>query len=156
DVILRELEEKYGLPSEGESPWATDEGKTAIMAALADYGITPKTVDWPKTPAWANRHTKKQEALAKADKLEENVRFWRSELESGRLPPRYVGARARRIKAAESEIEMIRKNPLPNHFRLSTSGDTLKSLTADTPAAHLGQALADLKGQRNMAQLALD
>src|SRR5690606_16306387 len=82
DVILRELEEKYGLPSEGKSPWATDEVKTAIMAALADYGITRTAWDWPKTPAWANRHTKKQEALAKADRLEENVRFWRSELES--------------------------------------------------------------------------
>lgn len=156
DVILRELEEKYGLPSEGKSPWATDEGKTAIMAALADYGITPKTVDWPKTPAWANRHTKKKEALAKADKLEENVWVWRAELESSELPPRSLAARERWIEDAEAEIEKIRKKPLPDHFGLSMSGETLKSLTADTPAADLGQALAELKGQRTLAQLALD
>jgi len=156
EAILRELEDKYGLPTEGDAPWATNEGKSAILAALADHGITPNTVDWPKTPAWENRHTKKKEALEKANKLEENVRFWRSELESSELPPRSVAARERWIKAAESEIEMIRKNPLPNHFGLSMSGETLKEITKGTSAEDLGQALAELKGQRSLAQLALD
>lgn len=47
--IIQEVVSKYGLPTEGKSPWATNDGKAAIFAALADYGITPETVDWPRT-----------------------------------------------------------------------------------------------------------
>lgn len=39
---------------------------------------------------------------------------------------------------------------------LSLGGDSLKGLTEGTPAEELGTALAELKGQRSLAQLALD
>src|SRR5690606_41601392 len=52
EVILGDLQERYGLPTEGDAPWSTQAGKEAILDALADYGITPETVEWPKTPAW--------------------------------------------------------------------------------------------------------
>jgi DNA polymerase-1 len=39
---------------------------------------------------------------------------------------------------------------------LSLGGDTLKAITAGTEAEELGNALAELKGQRSLAQLALD
>src|SRR5690606_33697700 len=77
EAILREFEDKYGLPTEGDAPWATNEGNSAILAAVADHGITPNIIDWPKAPARENRPTKKKEALEKANKLKENVRFWR-------------------------------------------------------------------------------
>lgn len=93
EAILSELQEKYGLPTEGKSPWATNDGKAAIMAALEDHGITPKTrKDWPRT-ATGN---------------------------------------------------------------LSLGGDALIGLTKGTTAEDLGKALAELKGQRSLAQLALD
>lgn len=38
----------YGMPSEGKAPWRTDEGKIAILKALADVGINPD--DLPRTP----------------------------------------------------------------------------------------------------------
>lgn len=92
-VILTDLQERYGLPAEGKSPWATTEGKDAIMAALADHGITPQSrLDWPRT-ATGN---------------------------------------------------------------LSLGGEALIGLTKGTEAEDLGQALAELKGQRSLAQLALD
>src|SRR5690606_26121635 len=151
EAILRELEVKYGLPTEGDAPWATNEGKSAILAALANHGINPSSGDWAKTPSWENRHTKKKEALEKANNLKENVRFWRSELESSELPPRSVAARERWIEAAEAENREIRSNPLPPAFGLSLSGDTLKEITKGTSAEDLGQALAELKGQRSLA-----
>lgn len=93
DVIVKEVVRKYGLPEEGKAPWATTEGKAAIFAALADYGITPETVPtWPQTATG---------------------------------------------------------NP-------SLGGEALIELTQGTPAEDLGQALAELKGQRSLAQLALD
>ena len=93
DVILTELQGKYGLPTEGKAPWATNEGKDAIMAALADHGITPKNrPQWPRT-ATGN---------------------------------------------------------------LSLGGDALIEITAGTTAEEMGTALAELKGQRSLAQLALD
>jgi DNA polymerase-1 len=92
-VILDELVEKYNFPTEGKAPWSTTEGKEAIMAALKDHGITPKTVkNWTRT-ATGN---------------------------------------------------------------LSLGGEVLKEITAGTPAEDLGVALAELKGQRSLAQLALD
>ncbi|SIC88284.1 DNA polymerase [Mycobacteroides abscessus] len=93
EAILAELQTKYGLPTEGKSPWATTAGKEAIMAALADHGITPKSrKDWTKT-ATGN---------------------------------------------------------------LSLGGEVLTELTKGTSAEDLGKALAELKGQRSLAQLALD
>jgi DNA polymerase-1 len=91
--IMDTVVSKYGLPTEGKAPWATADGKAAIFAALADYGITPETRDdWPLT-------------------------------DTG--------------------------NP-------SLSGEALTLLTAGTPAEDLGRALAELKGQRPLAQQALD
>lgn len=93
EPLVAELEQKYGLPTEGKAPWATNEGKAAIFAALADHGITEETrPDWPRTD---------------------------------------------------------KKN-------LSLSGDALIMLTKGTAAEDMGQALAELKGQRSLAQLALD
>src|SRR5690606_33558886 len=93
DAILAELQEKYGLPTTGKSPWASKDGKAAIMAALADHGITPETrSDWTRT-ATGN---------------------------------------------------------------ISLGGETLIQITEGTPAEDLGRALAELKGQRSLAQLALD
>jgi DNA polymerase-1 len=93
EVILAGLQEKYGFPTEGKAPWATTEGKEAILAALADYGIKPgPKVEWPRTPNGA----------------------------------------------------------------LQLGGEVLINLTKGTPAEELGTALAELKGQRSLAQLALD
>ncbi|SLJ76285.1 Uncharacterised protein [Mycobacteroides abscessus subsp. abscessus] len=90
---MSELQTKYGLPTEGKSPWATTAGKEAIMAALADHGITPKSrKDWTKTSTG----------------------------------------------------------------NLSLGGEVLTELTKGTSAEDLGKALAELKGQRSLAQLALD
>ncbi|MBF6287139.1 DNA polymerase [Nocardia cyriacigeorgica] len=93
DAILSEVQEKYGLPTTGKSPWASKDGKGAIMAALADHGITPESrPDWTRT-ATGN---------------------------------------------------------------ISLGGETLIQITEGTPAEDLGRALAELKGQRSLAQLALD
>ena len=91
--IMDTVVAKYGLPTEGKAPWATSEGKAAIFAALADYGITPETRD-----------------------------DW---------------------------IATATGNP-------SLSGEALSLLTEGTPAEDLGRALAELKGQRPLAQQALD
>jgi DNA polymerase I len=93
DVILTSLQENYGFPTEGKSPWATTQGKEAIFKALEDHGISPSTVDnWERT-ATGN---------------------------------------------------------------LSLGGEVLVNLTKGTPAEDIGLALAELKGQRSLAQLALD
>lgn len=93
EVILAGLVEKYEFPTEGKSPWASSDGKAAIMAALADQGITEKT-----RPGWTRTAT---------------------------------GA-------------------------LSLGGKTLVEITEGTEAEDLGVALAELKGQRSLSQLALD
>lgn len=93
DEIMRGLERDYGLPTEGKMPWRTNPGKTAIMNALADAGITPKnTPDWPKTKTGA----------------------------------------------------------------VSLGGEALVQLTEGTSAEELGVALAEVMGQRPLAQQALD
>lgn len=97
--ILAEVVAKYGLPTEGKSPWATNDGKAAIFAALSDYGITPETrPEWPRT-------------------------------KPGKTHP----------------------NGTP-----SLGGEAILMLTEGTPAEDLGIALAELKGQRSLASLALD
>lgn len=99
EKIMAEVVEKYGLPTQGKMPWRTDEGKAAIFAALADFGITPETrPDWPRT-------------------------------KPGKKFP----------------------NGTP-----SLGGDALKMLTEGSPAEELGTALAELMGQRPLAQQALD
>ncbi len=155
--ILDQLEEKYGLPTEGKAPWDTDEGKLAIMAALADYGITPKTrPDWPKTPVWDKKKEYLAKAKAKSAKLTEDIVKWLKEIKSGELPERSIKARNGWVEKARAERERLRLNPLPIHFGLSFGGKELIELTKGTPAEELGQALAELKGQRSLAQLALD
>ncbi|MFB9926292.1 DNA polymerase [Amycolatopsis halotolerans] len=165
-VIMANLVEWYGLPTEGDAPWSTTEGKAAILKALADYGITPESrPDWPKTPAWENAAAKRAENLAKAAKLREKVRTWRFELKNGRqredrtykpLTKKQAEARDKWIARDLAAAEEIEANPLPVGFGLNLGGDTLKALTEGTPAAELGAALAELKGQRSLAQLALD
>ncbi len=157
DDILYSLEEKYGLPTAGDAPWDTNEGKLAIMAALADYGITPKTrPDWPKTPVWDKKKDYLAKAKAKVAKLREDSQKWYDEIHSGTLPERSIKARRGWIEKATHEATRLMKEPVPPHFGLSFGGKELIALTAGTEAEDLGQALAELKGQRSLAQLALD
>lgn len=53
EEVMNWLVEKYDFPVEGKAPWSSTKGKDAIVSALADYGITPQTVDWPRTPTGA-------------------------------------------------------------------------------------------------------
>lgn len=49
-IIMDTVVSRYGLPTEGNMPWRTTEGKVAIFAALMDFGISPETrPDWPTT-----------------------------------------------------------------------------------------------------------
>ncbi|WP_223840012.1 DNA polymerase [Saccharopolyspora pogona] len=156
DVVLGELAEKYGLPTDSDSPWSKDEGKKAIVDALAEHGITPETVDWPKTPGWENRDKELAKSRKKIKELEGKIRLWESEIRAGDLKPVSEKARQRWVFAAEDKIRELRENPLKPAFGLSLSGETLIELTKGTPAEELGQALAEMKGQRALAQLALD
>ncbi|HVV11618.1 DNA polymerase [Amycolatopsis sp.] len=156
EAILKDLQEHYGLPSEGPSPWDTNEGKVAILAALADHGITPDTVDWPSTPVADKEKEYLKATRAKIERLKADARDWWEEAHSGDLPKRSVDARLRWVEKARLEVEELEANPLPPAFGLSLSGDTLKALTKGTTAEDLGSALAELKGQRSLAQLALD
>lgn len=159
EVILAGIAEKYELPEEGPSPWDTTEGKTVILAALADVGITPEArEDWPRTDSWSakNEAAKKKEVKAKIEVLQEKVRNWKAEVAAGELPTRSLNARERWIASAMEEIEAKKANPLPPSYGYSLSGDSLIMLTKGTEAEPLGRALAELKGQRSLAQLALD
>ncbi|MFD9893351.1 DNA polymerase [Amycolatopsis sp. NPDC059027] len=156
EVIMRDLVSRYGLPDKGASPWATDPGKAAILAALADHGIRPDTVDWPKTPGWDNRDEKLAEAKAKIRKLRSEVSEWKAELREAKLRPVSLRARERWIVKNQEKIQGLQADPLGPAFGLSLSGETLIELTSGTPAEDLGSALAELKGQRSLAQLALD
>lgn len=53
EEVMAWLVEKYDFPTEGKSPWASAKGKEAIITALLDYGISPETHDWPRTPTGA-------------------------------------------------------------------------------------------------------
>lgn len=92
EELLTTLQEQYGFPTGGKAPWATTAGKEATLAILAEYGITPDTRDWPRTPKGA----------------------------------------------------------------LKLGGQDLLELTRGTEAEEIGEMLAELKGQRSLAQLALD
>lgn len=148
------LVQHYDLPDEGKAPWDTDAGKAAILAALADYGITPGTVDWPKTPVAGKRDQYIAAAHEKIDNLTSRIEQWKAEAPD--KPKRSQQARYRWIEQAEAEVAELQANPLPPAFGLSLSGDTLTQLTAGTDAEELGQTLAELKGQRSLADLALE
>ena len=92
DVLLADLDAKYGFPTGGKMPWRTTKGKDAILRVLADFGITPESC-----PSWP----------------------------------------------------MLKTGP-------SLSGKVLLELTEGTDAEELGVALAELQGQRSLAQQALD
>lgn len=53
EEVMSWLVEKYDFPTEGKSPWTSAKGKAATITALLDYGITPDTHDWPRTPTGA-------------------------------------------------------------------------------------------------------
>lgn len=83
----------YGFPAEGRKPWASSAGRAAILAILADHGITPETrPDWTLTGAG----------------------------------------------------------------QPSLGAQVVAALTRGTDAEPIGVALAELQGQRSMAQLSLD
>lgn len=87
------LVERYDFPTEGKQPWRNNQGKEAILRALADADITEQSrPDWPRTATGS----------------------------------------------------------------LSLGGEVMLSLTEGTEAEELGAALAELMGQRSLAQLALD
>lgn len=155
EVILVDLQERYGLPTEGAAPWDTDPGKRAILSALADHGITPSP-QWPKTPVWDKQGIKLQEVKDKIVKSEQKIQEWEEQLSVEELPARSQEARKRWISAEQERIQSMRDEPLPPYFGLSLGGKELKALTEGTDAEDLGQALAELKGQRSLAQLALD
>lgn len=92
DLIGR-LSRDYGFPTDGLKPWVSNAGKTAILAILADNGITPES-----RPDWA-----------------------------------------RTAKGAPS-----------------MGAEVITAVTAGTDAASLGSAIAELQGQRVLAQLAID
>lgn len=162
DVIVGELAKDYGLPTDSDNPWSTNEGKRAIVGALAEVGITPKSVDWPKTPGWENRERDREFAMAKVVELQRKVHAWRQELDAGiaangkKLSKSQVAARHRWIARDAEEAERLEVEPLPPFYGLSLSGETLTTLTAGTEAEDLGAALAEVKGQRSLAQLTLD
>jgi DNA polymerase-1 len=154
DEIMRYLVRQYQFPTNGKSPWATREGKSAILDALAaEAGITPSTVEWPRTEAWDKREEKAAEAREKREKLQAQVDGWRAELASGKLTQFKTKVRRGWIEKAEKALG---EPLLPRDFGLSFAGDTMIDLTDGTPAAEMGRALAELMGQRSLAQLALD
>lgn len=162
DVIVGKLAADYGLPTDSDNPWSTSEGKRVIVSALADAGITPETVDWPKTDGWENRDRDRQKSADKVIVLKAKVALWRAELDAGiasngkRLSKTQIAARERWIERdVEKAYELINE-PLPPFYGLSLSGETLTTLTAGTTAEELGSALAEVKGQRSLAQLTLD
>lgn len=155
-VIMSGLVERYDFPTDGSAPWATDRGQRSILQALADSGVTPDTVDWPKTPRWAKRGEALAEAESKRKELLDQVAGYRSELINSDLSTRTRGTRERWIARDEARAAEIAAEPLPPYFGLSMGGEELIALTAGTAAEDLGRALAELKGQRSLAQLALD
>lgn len=162
DVIVGKLAADYGLPTDSDNPWSTSEGKRAIVSALADSGITTKTVDWPKTDGWENRDRDRQKSADKVLELKASVDLWRSELDAGiasngkRLSKAQVAARGRWIDRDVEKTHELIEEPLPPFYGLSLSGETLTTLTKGTDAEDLGTALAEVKGQRSLAQLTLD
>lgn len=148
EKIMAELVRDYGFPEEGEKPWLTNPGKDAIMAVLRDHGITPRShKEWPRTPGYS----KIGEAQEKADECRREADELRKflEEEGDTLKERSRKAKERQLKALEE------KSVVPDWFGLSLSGETLVDLTKGTEVEDLGQALAELMGQRSLSDLAL-
>ncbi|WP_211245904.1 DNA polymerase [Actinomadura oligospora] len=148
DEIMAGLIQDYGFPEAGEKPWLTNPGKDAVLAVLRDHGITPQSrPDWPRTPGYS----KLREAQANADACRREAEELREllELERSTLKERTLRARQRKLAALEE------KAVVPEWFGLSLSGDTLTSLTKGTPVQDLGEALAELMGQRSLSELAV-
>lgn len=80
DVLVGKLAADYGLPTDSDNPWSTNDGKRVIVNALADAGITPDTVDWPKTDGWENRDRDRLKAVEKAQALRSSFAGWKQEL----------------------------------------------------------------------------
>lgn len=156
EVIMAGLVDRYDFPTDGLAPWDTDRGKRSILAALGDAGITPGKVDWPKTPVWKKREEKLLEAEEKIVDLREQVRQHRIDLDNPELKNRSRASRERWIERDEDKIRELLYRPLPPYFGLAMGGGELIGLTEGTEAEELGRALAELKGQRSLAQLALD
>jgi hypothetical protein len=162
DVIVGKLAEDYGLPTESDNPWSTNDGKRVIVSTLADAGITPKTVDWPKTDGYKNRDRDRLKAIEKAKALRSSVSAWKHELLAGiagngrKLSKSQIAARNRWVMEKSAEATHLEREPLPPWYGLSLGGETLIQLTKGTSAEDLGTALAEVKGQRSLAQLTLD
>lgn len=154
DVLI----EKYDFPTEGNSPWDTDPGKRATLAILKDIGITPEKLKgaWPKTDGWKKRDEAKAKEIAKADKLDEKVVQWQTEKLAEGTKPRRMDTLDRWILRDQTKAKEIRNEPLPPYYGHSLSGDTIRELTKGTEAEETGEFLAQLKGQRGLAQSALD
>lgn len=156
EVIMTDLVDQYDFPTVGAAPWDTDKGKRSVLAALGDAGITPKSVEWPKTPLWAKRKDKLEELTVKRTALLDQIDAWQEEIDSGELKPGKLRTRERWIDKALLKVDEMDAEPLPPYFGLAMGGGELISLTEGTAAEDLGRALAELKGQRSLAQLALD
>src|SRR5690606_24618054 len=167
EAIMKDLVRRYNFPTEGESPWLSRAGKWAILDALADAGITPETIDWPKTDAWEKREEHLAKAHEKRGALKAEIKQLKSEIDdlgSKIVEREYEGrptaglrkrikSRRKRIIAAEEKLE---EPLLSREFGLSLGGEALLAITKDTEAEELGRALSELMGQRSLAQLALD
>jgi DNA polymerase family A len=158
DELMKVLVEKYDFPTEGNSPWDTDTGKRATLAILADVGITPAKLkgQWPKTDGWKNRDKALAKELAKADALDVKVAQWEAEKLVEGTKERRLATLDRWILRDATKAKEIRDEPLPPYYGHSLSGDTMVELTAGTEAEETGKMLALLKGQRSLAQSALD
>lgn len=53
EEVMGWLVKNYDFPTEGKSPWASTKGKDVIVQVMADFGITPQSHDWPRTPTGA-------------------------------------------------------------------------------------------------------
>ena len=156
EAIMQNLVRDYNFPTDYASPWASKEGKLAILDILADNGITPSNTEWPKTPAWGKKKEHLAKAAEKVEKLRAAIKKAQTAIDSGDLPPRSVAARERWIERDTEKLTELEANPLGREFGLSFSGDTMVELTQGTPVEALGTALAELMGQRSLADLALD
>lgn len=105
DEIMSWLVADYGMPTSGKSPWASAAGKQAILSAFESFGVTPTTVEWPRTPTGAPK------------------------LGGGEL-----------TTVAEMALESF------DHFTEDSAAEFRR----------VAQGIATLKGQRSLAQLAIE
>lgn len=158
DELMDTLVREYDFPTEGAKPWDTDPGKRAILALLADADITPKKLGaaWPKTDGWKKKDEHLAKANAKIEALTAKVAEYQVERLDPDTKPRRVATLERWIDRDNNTIRELMEEPIPPYFGLSLSGDTVIDLTKNTGEAETGRLLAELKGQRGLAQSALD